>query len=110
MSSHKSLGNLEEVLLLLVAIMNKGEIYGFSIKLEYEKQMGKSLSMPAIHTVLKRLEQKGFLRSELGVATQKRGGKRKRLYQITKYGYRAISEIQENRTRLWGQVGEIGFE
>ena len=106
----KSLGNLEEILLLLVAIMNEGEIYGFSVKLEYEKQMGKSLSMPAIHTVLKRLEQKGFLRSELGTATQKRGGKRKRLYQITQHGFHALAEIQENRSRLWNQVGKIGFE
>ena len=36
----KSLGNLEEVLLLLVAIMNGEEIYGFSVMLEYQKQMG----------------------------------------------------------------------
>lgn len=107
---YKSLGNLEEVLLLLVAIMNGEEIYGFSIKLEYEKQVGKSLSMPAIHTALKRLEQKGFLSSELGAPTQKRGGKRKRLYRITQSGYQILADIQENRARLWGQVGNISFE
>ncbi|MEM6766446.1 MAG: helix-turn-helix transcriptional regulator [Bacteroidota bacterium] len=107
---YKSLGNLEEVLLLLVAIMNGEEIYGFSIKLAYEKQVGKSLSMPAIHTALKRLEKKGFLSSELGVATKKRGGKRKRLYRITQSGYQILADIQENRARLWGQVGNIRFE
>ncbi|MEL6191064.1 MAG: PadR family transcriptional regulator [Bacteroidota bacterium] len=107
---YKSLGNLEEVLLLLVAIMNGDEIYGFSIKLEYEKQVGKSLSMPAIHTSLKRLEQKGFLSSDLGAPTQKRGGKRKRLYRITQSGYQILADIQENRARLWGQVGNIRFE
>ena len=107
---YKSLGNLEEVLLLLVAIMNGEEVYGFSIKLEYEKQVGKSLSMPAIHTALKRLEQKGFLSSELGAPTHKRGGKRKRLYRITQSGYQILADIQENRARLWGQVGNISFE
>lgn len=106
----KSLGNLEEVLLLVVAIMNGEEIYGFSVMLEYQKQTGKSLSMPAIHTVLKRLEQKGFLHSKLGSSTQKRGGKRKRLYQISQEGYQILADIQENRTRLWNQIPGISFE
>ena len=106
----KSLGNLEEVLLLIVAIMSGEEIYGFSVMLKYKEQTGKSLSMPAVHTVLKRLELKGFLCSVLGKATQKRGGKRKRMYQITQSGYQILAEIQENRRRLWSQVGTISFE
>lgn len=106
----KSLGNLEEMILLVVAIMHGDETYGFAVMLEYQKQTGKSLSMPAVHTVLKRLEQKGFLRSEMGHATQKRGGKRKRIYQLTQYGYQVLAEIQENRTRLWNLVGNISFE
>ena len=106
----KGLGNLEEVILLIIAIMHGDEIYGFSVMLKYKEQTGKSLSMPAVHTVLKRLEKKGFLNSTMGAASNKRGGKRKRLYQITQYGYRILAEIQENRARLWGMVGEIKFE
>ena len=106
----KPLGNLEESVLLIVAIMYHQKVYGFSVVLEYKKQTGKSISIQAVHTVLKRLEQKGYLTSSLGEATQKRGGKRKRVYKITHYGYQALAEIQASRTRLWNLIPHISFE
>lgn len=95
------LGNLEEMILLLVLITADDESYGVSIAEEYRKKTGKSISVPAVHTVLKRLEKKGMVNSEMGEATRVRGGKRKRIYSVTKFGYKVLKEIQDNRSELW---------
>jgi len=102
------LGNLEEMILLVVAMMHD-EAYGVSITEAYNKQTNNSISLSAVHTVLRRLEKKGFIESDLGGATQDRGGRRKRLYKITKFGYRTLQELQESRNKIWTQIPKISF-
>ncbi|MEQ8245138.1 helix-turn-helix transcriptional regulator [Fulvivirga sp.] len=104
------LGNLEEMILLLVLKFNEGEAYAVSIAAEYEKEMHKSISIPAVHTVLKRLETKKFIDSRLGEATQLRGGKKKRLYNVTQSGYEVLQEIQKSRSNLWAAVPKLKFD
>ena len=97
---NKNLGNLEETILLLVAVIH-GEAYGFAITEEYHKHMKKRISISAVHTVLKRLENKGLLKSYMGNATKERGGRRKRIFAINKQGLKILREIQLNRIGLW---------
>ena len=78
------LGNFEELVLLLVGILFE-KAYSVNIVDEYEKQTGKKINISAIHTVLYRLEEKGFLESRLSESTGERGGKRKRLFYLTPY-------------------------
>ena len=75
--SHYRLGEFEEVVMLTVAILY-GEAYGIAIIDEMEKRLKRKVSIGALQTVLRRLEQKGLLTSEFGEATSVRGGKRKR--------------------------------
>ncbi|WP_020530093.1 PadR family transcriptional regulator [Flexithrix dorotheae] len=102
------LGNLEEMILLVVAIMND-QAYGVSITDEYNQQSGNNISLSAVHTVLRRLEKKGLIKSDMGGATQDRGGRRKRLYKITSYGYSTLKEVQQHRERMWQQIPKISF-
>ena len=95
------LGNLEEMVLLLVFVMRDEEAYGVSIAEQYQKVTNKTISIPAIHTVLKRLEAKKLVNSVLGEPTQVRGGKKKRLYTITANGYEILKQLQEQRAYLW---------
>ena len=95
-----SLGSLEEFILLLVLIMDE-DAYGVSVGEAYSEHTGKSISIPAIHTVLKRLEKKNLIQSKFGGATQIRGGRRKRIYEITDTGYCIIKDIQDSRNKLW---------
>lgn len=97
---NESIGSLEETILLIVLVMQE-EAYGVSVGEEYQKRTGKSISIPAIHTVLKRLEKKGFLTSSMGGATAERGGRKKRLFEITKSGYKIIAELRDTRNDLW---------
>ncbi len=92
--------------MLTVAIL-QGEAYGFSIIEEMESRLKRSVSIGALQTVLKRLEKKGYLKSELGEATSVRGGKRKRFYNLTAAGKKTLEETKEQRLGLWNAVPEF---
>jgi PadR family transcriptional regulator, regulatory protein PadR len=96
------LGEFEEVILLLVGILGK-EAYAFNIAEEFESQTERSVSIGAVHSTLTRLEDKGFLKSEMGSSTAERGGRRKRIYTITAYGRRALEAARDFRVSLWRQ-------
>lgn len=102
----QNLGQLEENILLIVMILEE-EAYGVSVAEAYEKETGSSISIPAIHTVLKRLEQKGMLKSHMGDSTPERGGRRKRLFEPTPHGYHAIAELRKTRIRLWSLIPKL---
>lgn len=102
-----NLGHLEETILLIIMILEQA--YGVSVAEAYQEQNGQSISIPAIHTVLKRLEQKGLVKSKMGEATAERGGRRKRIYEATSYGYTVIDEIRKNRISLWSRIPKLGW-
>ena len=96
------LGEFEEVILLLVGIL-KEEAYAFKIADTFKEETGRSVSIGAVHSTLNRLTEKGFLTSEMGEPSAVRGGRRKRIYQITAYGEQVLSEARNLRLRLWSQ-------
>ena len=104
----KSIGALEEIILLLVIVLEENA-YAVTISEEYEKQFNKSISIPAIHTVLRRLEKKGLIVSKVGGATNLRGGRSKRYYFITKVGYETAKELNEQRATLWNMAPKLSF-
>lgn len=104
--SKYQLGEFEEVVLLTVAILN-GEAYGVSVIEEIEKRLKRKVSLGSMQTSLRRLEEKGFLKSELGEATKMRGGKRKRYFSLTNFGKKALRESKEQRLGLWGAVPDF---
>ena len=100
--NNESIGLLEEMVLLIV--MREGAINGAEVLRAYTELFQRSISLPAIVAVLKRLEHKGFLESRMGESTAERGGKRKRLYEATNAGIQIVTSIQNNRNRLWAGI------
>jgi PadR family transcriptional regulator, regulatory protein PadR len=100
------LGEFEEVVMLTVAILTN-EAYGFAIIEEMEKRLSRKVSIGALQTVLRRLEKKGYLISEMGEATAVRGGKRKRFFTLTSTGKNVLQETKEQRLGLWNAVPEF---
>ena len=105
--SEYSLGTLEETILILVLMKN--ESYGVEIAKAYEEHNKQSISLPAIHIVLKRLEKKGLVSSSFGEPTPERGGKRKKYYKGTILGYKIAKEIQDKRSQMWSLVPKINL-
>jgi DNA-binding PadR family transcriptional regulator len=64
--------------------------------------------MGAVYAALARLDNKGLLRSTIGEVTPERGGKRKRLYEVTSTGMHALRELREVRERIWQTIEEEG--
>lgn len=103
------LGEFEELVLLTVVVLQK-DAYGVEIKRELEERLNEKLSVGSIQSALKRMEQKGFLTSEFGEATKKRGGKRKRIYCATPYAHKMLAEIKHVRNGLWEAIPALSSE
>ena len=97
------LGEFEEVVILTIGILNN-EAYSVSIKNEIEERLSRSVSMGALHTALKRMEDKGYVRSFAGEATDDRAGRPKRYFEITALGKKAIQHTKETRDQLWSAI------
>lgn len=100
------LGEFEEIVMLTVAILH-GEAYGVAIIEEMETRLSRSVSIGALQTVLKRLEEKGYLESQMGEATKMRGGKRKRYFKVTNLGKEVIKQSKDQRLGLWDAIPDL---
>jgi len=49
---------------------------------------------------------KGFVRSTMGEVTAQRGGRSKRLYNVTPAGRRTARELHRVRERIWRAIAE----
>lgn len=97
------LGEFEEIVLLTVLLL-KEEAFGVAIKRELEDRLNDTLSVGSVHSALKRMEEKGFLNSYWGDAEKIRGGKRKRIYDVTHDGQRVLNEMKDIRASLWNSI------
>lgn len=103
------LGEFEELIMLIVGVLFP-DAYGLSIKHEVNEQTSRTAAIGAVHSALSRLEEKGFLKSQLDDATSERGGRRKKLYEITAEGKKALEINRSLRNTLWNQIPKLAFE
>lgn len=103
-----NLGEFEELILLTVAALDQ-EAYAVSVKEELERRANRPTNISAIHSSLYRLEDKGFLTSAFGGATQKRGGKSKRFFQVTNAGFAALQQSKDLRQDYWRTIPRLAF-
>ncbi|HCX24491.1 MAG: PadR family transcriptional regulator [Flammeovirgaceae bacterium] len=101
----KPLGQLEETILLVIA-SQENEGYAVSIQ-EYLTEKGRGINISAIHKTLYRLEDKGLVKSYLGGASNKRGGKSKRLFQVTTAGFNELKAIKDFRNEIWTAIPQL---
>ena len=94
------LGEFEELVLLTIAVLGD-EAYGVSIKDNIENRTNRNISIGALHSTITRIEEKGFIESWLGGATNERGGRRKRFFKVTHAGKKALADVKNLRDELW---------
>src|SRR5207244_13209301 len=81
--------------------------YGVPISEELEKRTGRDVAIGSVYAALERLEDKGFVTSELGEATPERGGRAKRYFRVTARGLREVRETQRALVKLWHGLPEL---
>jgi len=99
------LGEFEELTLLAVRALGD-HTYAVPVQQFVEQSTGRNVSLGAVYAALARLEEKGFVRSGMGEATARRGGKAKRLFQATALGLRTARDLHSVRERIWAVIAE----
>ena len=97
------LGEFEEIIILTIAILNN-RAYSVSIKDEIESRLSRTVSFGALHTALKRLEEKGYLKSFAGESTDERAGRPRQYFEITAMGKKAMRYSKDTRDELWKAI------
>lgn len=103
------LGEFEEIVILTIGILYKGA-YGVAIKNEIETRLSRQVSMGAMHSALVRLEDKGYVKSYNGEATEERMGRPRRYFQITALGKKAMEYSKDTRNELWRAIPKVALD
>jgi PadR family transcriptional regulator, regulatory protein PadR len=100
------LNDFEELILSMVAALEENA-YGAAITIEIEKLLNRKVTLSAVHVILYRLEDKGYVKSKVGGATNERGGRSKRIYTITNAGIAVLRSMKETRTEIWKLIPQL---
>jgi len=93
------IGEFEYLILTSAARLGR-DSYGASIRREIEEATGRRCSIGALYTTLDRLEAKGFVKTWMGEPTPERGGRSKRLVEVTASGVKEASNFFRAITRI----------
>ena len=100
------LGEFEELVLTMVGIL-QDDAYGNAIVTEIKDRVGRDCNLSAVHVTLYRLEDKGLVKSSMGGATNARGGRRKRIFNVTNSGLAMLRTMKEARMDLWKLIPQL---
>ncbi len=98
--SKELLGEFEHQVLLAVLRLD-GETYSVPIVLELGARIGREPAPAAVYIALRRLEEKGFVESEMRPAPDDSGGRSRRYFAVTEAGVTLLRESRKRFARLW---------
>ena len=96
----KNLTRKEELILLSILNLQK-DAYLIAIVDHLSEVTGKKVSLTSVHLPLSRLENLELIEAEYGEATAKRGGRRKKIYTISRSGFELLNEYKRVSDLLW---------
>ena len=102
----RALTRKEEMVLLAIINLRDGA-YLIAIYDYLSEVVGGNLSLTSVHLPLSRLEKHGLIAAEMGGATAVRGGRRKKFYSITSFGWEILEEHKRINDRLWAEAAAV---
>jgi len=105
----KGLTRKEELTMLSILNLQK-DAYLIAITDHLSKITGKKVSLTSVHLPLSRLEKQGLIESEFGEATAVRGGRRKKIYKVTKKGFEELNEYKRITDMLWRKYSVLSVK
>ena len=99
----KLLSSHDEILMLAIMSL-EDNAYGLTIRRAVSLATGKNWSIGAVYDPLYRLEQRGLVESFLSDPTSERGGRSKRIFQVTNKGKEKLREQKVVRDKLWSTL------
>ena len=101
--SMKLLSRSEEYMLLAVSYLDD-DAYSHRIQERLSEITGYEWSLGSIYSPLERLEKRGLLTSYMTESTPERGGRPKRVYQLTDFGRKELARIRSIHREMWRGV------
>ena len=99
------LGEFEEFTLLAIRALGD-DTYAVPLQQFIEDATGRAVSLGTVYSALTRLEEKGYVRSSMSDAIAARGGKARRMYDVTPLGLRTMKELHRVRLKMWRAITE----
>ena len=93
------LGEFEQLVTFALARLGD-EAYGVTIRQTLASHIGRQPSLGAIYSTLRRLEEKGLVRSWQGEPEAVRGGRAKKFVALTPRGQAALREAHRAVVRM----------
>jgi PadR family transcriptional regulator PadR len=93
------LGELEQLILLALARLGD-DAYGVTIRQTVADSTGRDITLGTVYKTLWRLEQKKFVSCWTADPTAERGGRRKKMYELSPLGKRALNSSLESLRRM----------
>lgn len=97
---------LNEISILASLLME--ERYGLDIIRFLKEERNKKISLGGLYTTLNRLENKKYVKSRWGDKEENRKGNRRKYYQLTGDGKKALYEIKASISPLFNPEVEFG--
>ena len=104
----KNITRKEELIILAILNLQKSA-YLIAIKNYLSKLQGKNVSLTSVHLPLSRLEKSELITSRFGDATAVRGGRRKKIYSLTKAGLEALYSYKKISDLLWDNYSKLDY-
>ena len=102
MAARETLGEFEHHVMLTALRLPDGA-YTASLVTELEARTGRSVSAAAVFIALKRLEQRGYVRSRMRVAGTV-DARERRYFEVTPAGLDALRESRHRFLQLWDGI------
>ncbi|MEJ2203350.1 MAG: PadR family transcriptional regulator [Gemmatimonadota bacterium] len=97
--------------LLLLAVLQAGDdAHAGAVQTVLDERGERKASLGSLYVTLTRLEERGLVRSIKGEPTAERGGKAKRLYEVTREGLVALHHSRRVLDRMWEGVADATAE
>lgn len=97
------LGGFEHMVLLAMMRLG-GSAYSVPIVRELEDQTGRPVAPAAVYVTLRRLETRGLLTSAMVPAAEGKGGRPRRVFDVTKNAVTLLRDARRDLDRLWNGV------
>jgi PadR family transcriptional regulator PadR len=93
-----------EQMILLAALRLGDEAYGTRLMEELEATVSRRVSRGSVYVTLDRLEEKGWIESELSEPRAERGGRPRRVVRLTPEGLDQLRRSRQALLALWDGV------
>jgi DNA-binding PadR family transcriptional regulator len=104
--TREALGEFEHQVMLALLLLCE-PAHSAPVVLELEARTGRSVSPAAVFVALRRLEQRGYVRSKKLAAEPGAGGRGRRLFTVTREGLARVRESRRAFENLWRDLAPL---